>query len=171
MRRDETEPSRDDRFGPALACRTERGISFTVSYVVTLAITTVLIAGVLIAAGGIVQDQRENAIQGEATVVADKTAAGVMAADRLVRQAGRANVTINLQLPQVLANKPYTVGLRTGDDGTATAVVIRTQSPSVRVSVPLTTRTTAAATTVTGGEVRVVYRADTGELTLKEGAP
>lgn len=149
--------------------RGNRGVSFTVSYVLTVAIAVVLVAGVLFAAGQVVKDHRAETIQGEATVVGDQTAAAVMAADRLGRQGNRSNASMALRLPERLAGEPYTVALRA--NASDARVVVRTQSPSVAVSVPLANRTRIENATVTGPDVRVVFNttATDEQLTLERG--
>lgn len=132
-----------------------RGVTFTVSYVLTLGITVLLVAGVLITAGQVVQDQRELAIEDEATVVGDEVAASVMAADRLARDGSDAEVTVGVDLPRTLADRPYTIEL------TADAIVVETTSPQVRVEVPLRSETEIRPETVAGGDLRVVYQSDT----------
>lgn len=145
----------------------ERGVSFTVSYVLTLGIAIVLITGVILAAGQVVRDQRQETITDQATVGADKVAASVMAADRLVqngRLASATRVTVGVDLPARLAGEPYTVTLTTAS--VDPRVVVETEAPAVRAEVPLTNETAIDATTVTGGPVRVVLVND--RLTLEE---
>lgn len=136
-----------------------RGVTFTVSYVLTLGITVLLVAGVLITAGQVVQDQRELAIEDEATVVGDEVAASVMAADRLVREGNNGAVTIGVDLPRTLADRTYTITL------TSDAVVVETTSPQVRLEVPLRSVTTIQSETVAGGDLRVVY--ESGSVTIE----
>lgn len=149
----------------------DRGVSFTVSYVVTLAITAVLIAGLLLTAGHVVKDQRETSVRDEANVVGDKVTASVMAADRLVRTGNTSNVevTVGVTLPAQFADKPYVIKLSGGNDS---AVIVQTKTPSVKVRVPLKTDTPIESTTVTGGPVHVIYLPDggngTGALTIEE---
>lgn len=139
----------------------DRGVTFTVSYVLTIAITTLLIAGVLLASGQIVRDQREMTIRNEATVVGDEVAASVMAADRLVRDGSGANATVGVELPRVLAETPYTVTL------SADAIVVETRAPQIRVEIPLRSRTAIASETVAGGDIRVVYVPGSDVLTIE----
>lgn len=144
--------------------RTDRGVSFTVGYVLTVAIAVVLITGVVVSVGQVVADQRSETIRSGASVVGDQTAAAVMEVDRLARHGGASNVSIALRLPDRLAGQPYTVSLRGND--TDSFVVVRTEEPSVSVSTPLTNSTHLEETTVTGEDIRVVHRADEGRVTL-----
>lgn len=160
-----TDPDTDrrrDRFR-----RAERGVSFTVSYALTLAIATLLVTGIIATAGYVLQSERERAIQEQSQVVADDVAASLMATDRLVQSGNNSNVTVVRSLPRRVVDEPYTVELRGAAAGAV--VTVRTESPAVAAHVPLRNRTAVANETVTGGSLRIVYRSGTGELTLQEG--
>lgn len=146
----------------------DRGVSFTVSYVLTLAITVLLVSGVVLAVGEVVRDQRESAVRDQATVVGDDVAATVMAADRLVRNGNDSSVAIRVSLADELAGTPYVVELTVDP---SPAVVVRTQSPSVTVRVPVQNRTALRGATVTGGDVRVTSLDGNETLTVTEGDP
>lgn len=139
-----------------------RGVSFTVSYVLTLGITVLLVAGVLFTAGQVVSDQRRLAIEDEGTVVGDEVAASVMATDRLARHGSDTAVTVGVDLPRLLADRPYTIEL------TADAVVVETTDPQVRIEVPLANQSTVRSETVAGGDLQVVYEDDSG-ITIQAG--
>lgn len=145
----------------------DRGVSFTVSYVLSLSIAVLLISGVVIATGEVVRDQRESTVRSEATVVGDEVAASVMTADRLVRTGTNPTLTMAVELPDQLADSSYSVAVNA--TGTP-AVVVKTASPTVRVRVPLATNTNLTSTTVTGGDLAVVYRPGTGNITLEDGS-
>lgn len=150
-----------------------RGVSFTVSYVLTVAIAVLLVGGIVIAAGQTVQSQRESTVETGATVAGDQTAATVMAVDRLVRasnETNSTNVTTVLPLPETLAGQPYRVSLQAGGGGGDEAtVVVETDSPAVSVETSLIVKLPVGTTTVVGGDLRVVYRANTTQLTLEGG--
>lgn len=149
----------------------ERGVSFTVSYVLTLAIATLLIAGVILAAGQVVRNERERTIEDQATVIADKVAASAMAADRLVvasRDSPTPTVSVAADLPDRIAGEPYAIRLATG--GSSPVVVVETQTPSVRVEVPLANRTAIEANATDGGPIHVEYLPDQSALTLEDGS-
>lgn len=147
--------------------RAERGVSFTVSYALTIAIATILVSGVIATAGFIVAEQRESAIQDELQVVADDIAATVMAADRLAVAGNSSNLTVTRSYPEESVDQPYTV--RIEGIGPGAVVTVSTQSPEVVARAPLRNRTAIANASVTGGTVRVVYRSATDELTIEEG--
>lgn len=163
-----TDPSTSDSSSPYW--KDERGVSFTVSYVLTIAVAVLLVGGIILAAGQTVKTQQESIVRDAATVTGDQTAAAVMAVDRLVRasnETNETNVTTVLALPETLANQPYTVSLNaTGGEG---VVVVEANFPSVVVRTSFVVETPMRNTTVVGGAIRVVYRRSTDELTLEGG--
>lgn len=135
--------------------RDDRAVSFTVSYVLTIAIAVLLVSGILFTAGELVRDQRDGAVRDEGTVVADETAATVMAVDRLARMGSESTASVAVPLPRTLATQPYTVTLRETDSGPV--VVVRTDAPAVSVTLPVVVEAPVTDSTVSGGPARVVY--------------
>jgi hypothetical protein len=136
----------------------DRGLSVTVNYVIGLAVATLLITGLLYAAGDVVEDRRESTTRAELRVVGEGVAADLMTADRLA-QAGAETVVVEVSAPDAVAGSDYSVGLNasTGE------VVLETAEPSVTVRVPFGNRTPVATSTTNGGDVEIVL-SGTGEL-------
>ena len=145
----------------------ERAVSTTVGYVLTLSIGAVLLSGVVIGVGGVVDSQTDRAVRGDLTVTGERLAAELEGADRLARlaEAGRtdpdldggdANVTaaVEVDLPTRMAGVAYTIEVT--DD----AVLLRTERPSASVRVPHRSRVAVEPTTLRGGPVRIAYVAD-----------
>lgn len=145
----------------------DRGVSFTVGYVLTVAIAVVLVGGVLLTVGQVIADERRDTVRAEAVVAGDQTAAAVMAADRLVGQGNGSNLTLDLRLPDRLADQPYSISLR-ANASTAT-VIVRPHSLPITVRTSLKNRTRIEPATVIGGDVRVVYNRTGERLTLDGG--
>ena len=140
---------------------TDRAVSVTVNYVLSLAITTLLVGGLLFAAGDVVGDRRDAVVRGELSVVGERVVAGLATADRLA-QSGADTVALDVEAPDRVANQGYTIGV----NGTAGSLRLATEEPAVRVSIPLGNRTPVADSTVQGGDVRVVLTA-AGELEVR----
>ncbi len=147
-----------------------RAVSTAVSYVLTLAIGAVLLSGVAIGVGGVLDSQTDRAVQGDLSVVGQNVVANLESADRLARaaEAGRtdpgldtadanASVGVDIDLPRRVAGIPYTVEV--GPD----AVVVRTERPDASVSIPHTARVEVAETSVRGGPLQVTYDANATE--------
>lgn len=65
--------------------RSDRGMSAALGYILTLSITTILISGLFITAGSVVDTQRQQATTQELTVHGERLAADLMTVDRLAR--------------------------------------------------------------------------------------
>lgn len=134
----------------------ERALSTVVGYVLSLGIASLLIAGLLVATGGFVDEQREATIRDEMEVIGHQLAADISAADRLVR-AGGSSVTVFRTFPDQVAGVPYKIRV---DPGSPTTLVLSTEDPEVTVEVDLRTQTSVGPTggiTIDGGAVVVEY--------------
>ena len=152
----------DRRFG-----RDARAVSTTLGYVLALGITAVLVSGLLVAAGGFVEDQRERVVRSELEVVGQQVASGVSVTDRLVAASGsNTRASARLRLPEEVADREYTV--RIVPDGSAYAVDVRVEDPDQVVTVGFVTTTPLqTGTTVRGGTLLVSYDESGGHLTLR----
>ncbi|WP_254543643.1 DUF7266 family protein [Halomarina pelagica] len=143
--------------GTALA-PDRRGVSTAVGYVLNLGLATVLITGLVFAAGTHVEQERETVIRSELVVVGEGIVADVGAADRLV-QGGAEEVRIRRTIPERVAGAPYAVRVETtgGED----YLVLSTRDPSVEVRFELVVETPVSGV-ASGGGVVVEY-VDTGD--------
>lgn len=150
----------------AAASNTDRAVSTTLSYVLALGITGILISGLLVAGGGLVEDQRDRTLENELRVVGQQLAADLETADALVRSAPSGTVRLDRQLPPRVVGSSYVVEIADEDgDGDTEVIHLSTSNPDVTVSVSFATRTTVAAESVSGGDVRIVYT--DGELVVE----
>lgn len=104
--------------------RDERAVSTTVSYTLTLAITGILVSGLLIAGAGFVDSQRERAAETELQVVGQRLAADIGAADRLAVATG-GDVTLNRTLSEAVIGSGYRIDVeRVGERDTYELTVV-----------------------------------------------
>ncbi len=147
---------------------TDRGISPVFGYVLTLGISTLLVSGLLIAAGGFVEDQREATSRSELRVIGQQVSADIAAADRLNRTDGASEVAISRGLPERVVGSQYSISLRTDGNGpTPTYLRLTTVEPNVTVEVGVTTITDVQETTVSGGEIVVEYEEPADQLVMR----
>lgn len=147
--------------------RTDRGVSPVFSYALTLGITTLLVAGLLMAAGGYVDSQRQLTTENELSVIGNQLSADMAAADRLHRTDGAEEVAITRDIPRRVVGTGYRVHLR--DDGEGPTdyyleLVAASQDISVTVGIALAPGTTVDGGTVDGG--RVVVTVENGDLVI-----
>lgn len=141
---------------------TERGVSVTVNYVLGLAIATVVLSGIMIVSGDIVDDQQDATIRTELEVIGERMAANLMTADRLV-QAGGTTVNVSAEAPRSVAGAPYTVNVNaTASDAKLT---LETENPPVSVEVPFINTTAVGNTTVGGGNLHITLNG--GQLEVR----
>lgn len=139
----------------------ERAVSITVGYALNLVVAAVLVAGVLTATGGMVEDRRESAVRTELSVLGQRVAADLSSADRLAQVAtddpgANPSVSVETTLPRRVAGTHYEVVV-----GTSPAeLVLRSDSPEVTVTVAYHSATAVRETTVRGGDLRIVLNAE-----------
>lgn len=130
---------------------TDRGVSVTVNYVMTLGITTLLVTGLLFAVGDVMEDRRDSATRGELEVVGERIASDLMTADRLA-QIGATEVQVVSPGPETVAGKQYTVSL----NATSREVVLEMSDPELDVRVSVQNTTDIASSSTTGGDVEIL---------------
>ena len=150
--------------------RDDRAVSVTVGYVLTLAIGAVLLSGIVIGIGGVVDSQTERVVRGDLAVVGQTTVANLESADRLANAsevdrpdgAAAPNVSIDVDLPTRLAGRPYRIAV----DGDA--VTLRTDDPEAVTEIPHIASLPVAESSVRGGPIRISYDGDAGRLEVTE---
>jgi len=140
----------------------DRAVSTAVGYVLTLGITTILISGLLIAAGGVVEDRRDATSRDSLDVVGQRIAANLMAADRLAETDGATAVEVVVDVPDRIAGSGYTVRVNAS---TSTLVLDPDSIDTIR-RVTFVTSTPVTATAVQGGSLRIVLT-PSGELEVQ----
>lgn len=133
---------------------TTRAVSTTLSYVLTLSITVLLISGLFIAAGNFVENERERVVRSELQVIGQRLASAVESADRLASAASGGDATVDESVPATVGGIPYTVTVETG--GTD-RLVLESHQPDVTVTVTVVTDATLNESSISGGNVVVVY--------------
>lgn len=148
----------------------DRGVSPVFGYVLTLGISTILVSGLIIAAGGYVEDQREATSKSELRVIGQQVSADIAAADRLNRTDGASSVSISRSLPERVVGSQYSISVVDDTNGpTRPYLQLTTVEPDVTVEVGVTTITDVRETTVSGGLIVVEYEpAPDDELVLKD---
>ena len=137
----------------------DRGVAITLNYVLVLGISTILVTGLLVTGGQFVEDQREQVIESEMTVVGSHVAGNLEHVDRLVR-AGDVEATtaaVNQSFQNSLTGTTYTVRISTGPD----ELVITSTRPELTITVSVDSdiplQDGAAAS---GGKITAYYDPD-----------
>ena len=128
---------------------TDRAVSVAVNYVLTLLIATVLLGGLVMAAGGVIESQSKNSVHDELGVIGERLAADVESADRLRAAGGEdANVSVRSDLPNRVSGTSYTVEVNGEDE----EITLSSRSPEVTVTVSFTAED-VESTQVRGGDL------------------
>lgn len=142
--------------------RTDRAVSTTLSYVLTLSITALLASGLIMAAGTTVENRQESVVEDELEVVGQQYASKMLAADRLATT-GADEVRVELTAPSRVAGSSYRLTIADGSPATV-RLEARTVDVDVTITVPL--KTTVVDTSIRGGNARIVLTAS-GELEVR----
>jgi hypothetical protein len=157
--------------------RDDRGVSTTVDYVLALAITSVVVSGLLIAGGGTVADERERVTTDELEVLGGQLAAGFLDADNLASTDGAERAAVRVTLTDRAAGSSYTIQVRNPPSPTGNPyrydLLLESDAAGVSATVTIRTHHEAVLTGVSGGTV--VVRVDDAdgdgesELVLESG--
>lgn len=145
-----------------------RAVSTTLGYVLTLGIAAILITGLIAAGGTYVQDEREQVIRDELTVIGQQLAADVERTDRLAR-AGDEESSVTVRLNQSFSDRVTGTSYRISLDRSEQAVVLSSVDPNITVSVGVETQIPVADSTAGGGPIQLVYRQSANELEVQNG--
>lgn len=119
----------------------DRGVSTTLSHVLSIAIGTMLVTLLITGMTGFLEDETERATRAELQSLGARLADDVAAADHLTRHGG--SVSVPAELPERIVDRYYTVELAHGDrcttgtTGSETCLVLRADAPDVTVVQPL----------------------------------
>ena len=145
-------------------------MSVTVGYVLTLAIGAVLLSGVVIGIGGVVDSQTDRVVRGDLAVVGQTAVANLESADRLARaaevdrpdEAGDATVAVDVDLPTRIAGRPYRIAVDNE------SVTLRTGDPEAVAEVRHVANLSVEPSRVRGGPIRFRYNSSVGRLEVTE---
>ncbi|MXV63997.1 hypothetical protein GS429_18400 [Natronorubrum sp. JWXQ-INN-674] len=156
---------------------TDRGVSIALTHVLTIGITTILIAMLLVSGSTMLDSQTERSAQTSLETVGERLAGDIDNVDRIAA-AEDDTVTLTADHPRSVANSGYTVELLEEDDcdqgplldGQTDCVRLSAHDVDVTVYVPVTLDADVAddENSVTGGSVEISYDSEDGEIQLTE---
>lgn len=151
------------------AGRSDRAVSTALGYTLTLAITAVLISGLFVTAGSVVDSQRERATTDELTVHGERLAADLMTVDRLSRS-GEA-VALERELPTAVGGGSYSIEVveEADENETSQRIELRSARHDEGVSVRFVTQrdVIVESGSVAGGTVVIGF--DGGAIEVRNG--
>lgn len=145
----------------------DRGVSSAFGYVLTLAIATLLVSGLLIAGGNFVGDSRDRVVRQELEVIGQHTAANIEMADRMVLAGDdTSTVTLNQTFSQRVTGLTYQIELVEEEDP---YLRLNATGQDISVLVNVDNSTAVGESYADGGEVAVVYDESEDELVIQNG--
>jgi hypothetical protein len=153
--------------GPRRLLSDDRGVNTTVAHALTLAITAILIVGLITAATSFFQTEREQVAREELQTIGNRLASETMQVSRLDTPGG--GTTIISDHPDFVAGVRYQAEILTGSDcqsndiTTHTCIQLETSSLDVAVEIPIQNESGVTIESLGGGKFEV--------QTLNTGGP
>lgn len=150
----------------------DRGVSITVTHVLTVGITTILISGLLIGAGSMLEGERQQSAEASLETIGERLANEVSNVDRLANESE--TMTVETSHQREVSGSTYTVELRANcsaqpliDD--SSCLVLESTGEDVEVAVPIDVDEDdiADGSSSSGGSIVIVW--DGGEIALEDG--
>ncbi|MFT4963243.1 MAG: hypothetical protein ACI9PP_000509, partial [Halobacteriales archaeon] len=140
--------------------RDDRAVSVAVTHVLAIGITTILIVGLLTAAGGLAQDEQERSAREQLRMIGASMANQIEQADDLGRRG--ANVSVREDFQGTISGKSYTVSLENGSEcdaatiDTDTCLILDLSTSDVSTTVGVSNRSPVTFEHLGSGTVRIV---------------
>lgn len=158
------------RIDDASAGSDNRALSSTVNYVLALAVTSILVSGLLIAGSGYMESQRTIAIGNALEVQNEQLVDSIGEIDRLATAMDDedGNASIRAGLPDRVIDRSYRIAVVNETDSDDPRYTYRLEATSGDVERSTVVRTTQPAeeTTIRGGSVVIRYERVGGDGTL-----
>ncbi|WP_440765908.1 DUF7266 family protein [Natronorubrum sp. DTA7] len=157
---------------------TDRGMSVALTHVLTIAITTILIAMLLMAGNAMLDSQTERSTETSLETVGERLAGEIANVDRIATVEDD-DATLVADHPRTISNSQYTVELLEGTTCEVEAPLLDDSNPCVKLTshgVDVTVHVPVAIdddrieseSSVTGGSIEITYDTDDG-ITLAGG--
>ena len=150
----------------------DRAVSIAVTHVLTIGITTVLISGLLIGAGTMLDSERDRSTEASLETIGERLSNEISAVDRIAEDDDE--VTVHTSHQRQVTNSLYTVELGENcdhpllHDDDQDCLVLSAQGEDVEVAVPVQVNadidTSSAAT---GGTIVIEW--DGSEISISDG--
>lgn len=143
---------------------TNRAVSTTLSYAMSLAMITLLVTGVFIATSDFVENERDRTIRSEVNVLGNRVAADIATVDRLAVADPEGTATLRTNLPGSVAGKAYQITITSPAAGPTSITLATGSEPFVQETVTVKTEQAVVNTTLAGGPIEVTYNGTVVEV-------
>lgn len=152
----------------------DRATSIAVTHVLTIGITTVLVTGLLIGAGTMLETERDRSSEASLETIGERLAGEISSVDRLAATDRTTTVTTNHQ--RVVAGSAYTAELREDCGGEPSigdgvdCITLQAHDTAVDVAVPLTVDSALVdGSSARGGAIEIAWNGT--HIALQNGDP
>lgn len=140
----------------------DRGVSIAVSHIMTIAITAILISGLMFGAGSLLEGEKDRSAGQSLETIGERLSGEIASVDRLAGNETE-NLTVTVDHPRTVSGSQYTIDLE-NDDCSAPLVdgqclVLTSHGGDVEVGVPVRTDADLEGS-VTGGTLVIEYEPD-----------
>lgn len=133
-----------------------RATSTALGYALALGISAILISGLLIAGGGLMESQRDQSARTELRVVGQTLADDLSSAARLA-DCPSCELTLRTDLPDRVAGQAYQIRVNETPETNVYRLVLTATASDTTTDVRLRTRVPVEETTVVGGSLVIEY--------------
>ncbi|GEM_PF-2234188 len=143
----------------------ERAVSIALTHALTIAITTVLLSGLLVASGPFLESQEQRVADDQLDEIVNHAASQVAALDSHAEGNGDVEMSVTLNYPRTVVDQySYTVELE--EDGGDAVVTVRTAGLDRESSITLETEAGIEPSQTDGSVVELSLCQDENEITL-----
>lgn len=150
----------------------DRGVSIAITHVLTIGITTILIAMLMMSAGTMLESETERSVETSLETVGERLADEIANVDRIASRNGTGTVNLTVDHPRTVSSSGYTVELLNDsseapliEDGTP-CLRLTARSADVVVYVPVAVDADLNGS-ATGGTMEISADGD-GTITIAE---
>lgn len=132
-----------------------RGASITLTHSLTIGITTLLIAGLLLGAGSLLDRQQERVTKSGLHDIGEQVVSDLTTVDTLASEYQSSTVSSQSGYPARIGGNLYEVGLRA--DGDDAVVFMNMSNPQATVRITFQNTSRVCEREINGGPVKIVY--------------
>ena len=148
----------------------DRAVSIAVTHVLALGITAVLVSGLLLGAGSMLDSERERSTDDSLETIGERLAGEIASVDRAYQE-DHENVSVVASHPRSAGTGSYTVTLyeNEGEDDCGDLIqnqclVLSSHTENVEVAIPVKTETELADASTSGGTIVIDVEEDQIEI-------
>lgn len=138
----------------------DRGAAIALNHALSIGITTLLIAGLMLGAGQQLETRQERVAEQGLKDIGESLANEVTRIDRLAVDDGevRSDISSRISYPHYVSGEGYEVSLQRS--GGAAVLSMQMNSPDVRIPINISVESDVCERELNGGPIKVVYDAD-----------